>query len=287
MRSGYFFALAVLAVGGLACGRAENPVTEPTTKFATLAQGTSVPLILLDMLEAGQAKEGQFVALVVATDVKDAGGESVIPKGTPVEGQVTWSRSEGTLSSLANQPARLAITVKGLIAPSGQEVALSVDPENSGAAFQFTRENTTPFAPNASVRDALAKPENQKLLKQLSDMFAGQSVGSLSFDVDTALQSLAESSGLQATRDFAKGGKGKFDELSQAIHDLRKPGNAPLSLLANTTLLTSVVELAGLVNQAGDQIGGMLKGRTIRAYPGTQVPAFLSRETSLAIKVNP
>src|SRR5688572_26788030 len=87
------------------------PVNQQAATPIVVPKGAPVALVLAKQLNAGEAKEGEFVPLLVFEDVKIA-GRTAIPKGTLAEGEVTWSRSEGTLSGLVNTPARLEIKLK-------------------------------------------------------------------------------------------------------------------------------------------------------------------------------
>lgn len=60
---------------------------------ATLRNGSSIQLILLDELRSGRTKRGTRVVYEVADDVRDEYGRVLIRKGTKAYGQVTQSRA--------------------------------------------------------------------------------------------------------------------------------------------------------------------------------------------------
>src|SRR5262245_27815736 len=118
-----FTALVLLVGCVIGCGRNDSS-SEPVGKEVTIAKGAEVDLLLLRQIEAGSTREGTLVPFMVAEDVRNPTGDVVIEKGTIAEGEVTWSRSEGTMSGMMRKPARLEVAIKRTRAPGGETILL-------------------------------------------------------------------------------------------------------------------------------------------------------------------
>lgn len=273
--------ICLLALISLVWGCAQSPemATVPAPPIV-IPKGTAIPLILAKQLNAGEARPGEFVPLLVADDVL-IDGRVAIPKGTLAEGEVTWSRSEGTLSGLMNQPARLEVKLKSLKLDK-VEAPLAVDPEDPGQAFAFTRENTgKPAANEAKVDELLQDELNRQLAEKLAELFDGQNPDLTTPDSKLALDRIAGQMGLDDTKRMLDSGETNVGKLASTIQRLQKGDLSGIAKGDLTLSLGAVMELANLVGGLGDKVSRTLKGRTIRAYPGTKVEALAAEEIKL------
>lgn len=274
------WAVALLATGSIiGCSKPPDISASPPPPL-TVAKGTSIPLILAKQLNAGDARSGEFVPFLVAEDVM-VDGRVAIPKGTLAEGEVTWSRSEGSLSGLMNQPARLEVKIKGLKLNSGG-APLAIVLDDPGAAFAFTRDNTgKPATDEAKVEELLKDELNKQLAEKLTELFDGKSPDLSTPDAQSALQRVASEMGLMDTTKLLDQGKTNVGQLAGTIERLQRGDLSGVAKGDLSLSLGAVMELANLVGGLGDKLSRTLKGRTIRAYPGTRIEAFLVEEIKI------
>jgi len=252
----------------------------PETTLKALPRGQSIPLVLATNLNAGEAKEGQEVALLVAEDVK-VDGQIVIPKGTPAKGEVSWSRSEGTLSGMMGQPARLEVKIKELEL-SQESLQLATDENEPSKPYSFTRSNTgNSVTPHLGVDHLLKEEATRQVLEKLDKAFNGESVDLNSDEGKKALIEIARQSGLSDTQKLLDSGKGDIGQLQDVISRLQRGDVSGLAKGDLSLSLNSVLELANLVGGLGDRLSRTLKGRTIHASAGTPVTAFAAESKSL------
>jgi hypothetical protein len=236
-------------------------------------------------LESGRSKEGSPVSLMVAADVKDTAGHVVIPRGALATGSVKWSRGQNTLGALSNRPPRLTINVESTEAVTGDAVLLSADgPDVEDEAIAFTRSNTGKQVDTAKLEALLKDPATSKSLEKLAQMF---SEGDTNGFEDTpeakeALAKVADELGLNETKRVVEGNE--LDKINSLMSGLRKGGAvATLASGGGTAALAAVTELAGVAGEVGDRLGGMLKGRSIKAYAGTPVKAKTKAPVSVTV----
>jgi hypothetical protein len=235
-------------------------------------------------LESGVTDKDASVALMVADDVKDAKGIVVVRKGTPAKAKVTWSRREGTLSGLVNQPARLQIDLQSISTVDGQSVDLSAAKEKD-EEFDLTRGNTGK-TPIAEKLEQLAKdPSKEQVLRQIETMFKEGKAPDLTQPEGKAqFAQIVKDMGLEQTHKLVEEGQmGKAQELVSRIRE-----GATLTALATGGTLAAagaVLELANVAGHVGSRFGRILHGRNIKAYVGTPVPAFVQK--AVVVKVPP
>src|SRR5688500_17851987 len=136
------FVLAIGVMGALAFGCAPEPVAKAVeVQTSKLEKGTKIKAVLLKELTSGGTNEGAEVPTMVSEDVKDAAGKVLVPRGTPVAGKITWSRTEGTLGSLTNNPARLKFKFIGGKTADGKDFKLSAK-SDADEEFELNRDNT-------------------------------------------------------------------------------------------------------------------------------------------------
>jgi hypothetical protein len=272
------WALALLPlVFVLGCAKPEAVVTAAPI---TVSKGTAIPLMLAKQLNAGEAKEGDYVPLLVAENVI-VNGSTVIPKGTLAEGEVTWSRSEGSLSGLMNQPARLEVRIKGLKLDSGS-VALCALQEEPDKPYAFTRENTgKPVTDEAKVEELLKDELNRQLAEKLADLFDGKTPDMSTPDAQAALQKIAGEMGLNDTSKLLAQGQSNVGQIAGTIERLQRGDISGIAKGDLSLSLGAVMELANLAGGLGDKLSRSLKGRTIRAYPGTRLEVFVASDATV------
>lgn len=239
-----------------------------------LEKGTPVSLILAKQLNAGSSKEGEVVPLLVAEDVLAPDGSVIIAKGTPAKGEVSWSRSEGTLSSLMNRPARLVIRLQSIEGTT--PVPLCANKDTGAPEYELTRENTgVPGGDRPDLDDLLKDEASRRIAEALNDAFEGKTVDLSTPDAKAALDQIATKMGLTETR------KADLGQVSGTIDRLQHGDFSGLAKGDVSLTLGAVMELANLAGGLGSKISRSLKGRTICAYPGTKVEAYTSQAVTL------
>lgn len=282
------FGLLWMAAGCQKTPTSAEPGPESAAKSAEpgpieLPAGTRVPLRLLATLEAGRAKEGAPVVLMVAEDVKGADGRVAIRQGALARGEVVWSRSEGTLSGLLGEPARLHVRLDKVLAVDGSELALAADRNDADRPYEFTRANTRPPSQPARLESALQDDEVRQLAEQLAMAYAGEQDTDFLRDEGSraALNRLAEQLSLNETRRLLGAGSQPANRLGSAL-DLVRRGDIRALAAGDAALgLAAVGELANVAGQVGSRFSRMLRGRTIRAFAGTEVEAFLAEDVQV------
>jgi hypothetical protein len=278
--------LPIILVSGLllaGCG-AQPQAEAKQVEEATLAAGTPVQAILLQEISAGATDEGEEVALMVSEDVKDAKGRVVVPKGSPVVAEVTLSRSEGTLSALMNQPARLNVRFKTLRAADGTTVELSADLEDREAEFEFTRANTGRGEPSRKLESLLEDEANEEAMAALQQLFESGDVRSLdSADTRDRLQRIADEIGLEGTSRVIR--QNELSQVGDLLQAVRRGSNlATLASGGSLAVVDAALELASVAGHVGGRLSRMVKGRTIRAHVGTPVTAYVVEEVVVKIR---
>lgn len=214
--------------------------------------------------------------LVVDHDVK-VNNELAIPKGTTVQGFVSQSRSEGTLSGLMNRPARLAIKVP-ILTIGGSDVPLELDSDDE---FEFDRSNTSTAA--LDLRKELEDPRMREILSQLVQSLDSSNMSSsMEGAVNDTLREIAESCGLT---DLAKASTLQKNSLQSMMSDLSSTqGIARLAAGGDLELaLSATSQLIRLGESAADRLGKSLKGRTIRAPIGMEIEARTVSPVTLTV----
>jgi hypothetical protein len=285
-----FLLASALVVAG--CAPGSGGVA--TTKYGTLAAGTELVLSLLGQLEAGQAKEGDKVPLVVSQDVRDDSGNVLIPRGAVVQGEVSWSRSEGSLSGLARQPARLAIRVPEIRTPEGDPVRLVAKLDKPDEPFMFTRDNTGKIelestevqnarghvAESAKVV-ALDKAEIEKIRSEIEAAIKTGEFERLQNDAEfkSAMEKLANDLELSSVRRVVVSEHGKPSGLQKAKELMlcaEKGTFVNLSGPEMALAMETIEQLGNAARQIDRKVSGMIKGRTIKAYMGTPVKMYVA-----------
>ena len=260
--------------GAVVVGCAPKPVPEVPPKL--VARGTPVRLILLDTLDSGGSDDGSRVALMVAEDVV-AGGQVVVRRGAPAEGVVAYSRAAGTLSALANTPARLSIRLERTWAVDGSEIALSAEADPN-EPYSFTRSNTSLGAGEAALPEGTAGADAQKLLESVAaNLEEGRPLDLRAEAPSRALTDAADRLGMGATKRLIQGGE--ISKASSLLDQVRRGGSA--AALVNGAALPTVaaaLELAKWAGDVGSRMSKMLKGRNIKAHLGTPVPAVVAKD---------
>ncbi|HJP84224.1 MAG TPA: hypothetical protein VJ835_12050 [Fimbriimonadaceae bacterium] len=273
MRYMSFLACAALLVG---CATQ----SAPPEQAIHLEKGTKVNLILAKQLNAGEANEGEYVPFLVSEDVM-SGGKVAIPKGSVVAGNVTWSRSEGTLSGLVNKPARLEVQIEKLNL-GNRNIKMAADLEHPEEPYEFNRENTgKPTADDAKVDELLKDELNRRFAEKLDELFQGKSPELSGTEAQDTLKKIAGEMGMTDTTRLLDQGKSDVTAIGSTIERLQRGDLSGLATGDLSLSLGAVMELANLVGRLGDRFSRALKGRTIRAYPGTKVEAYVAESIDL------
>lgn len=247
-----------------------------------LKAGTSVKLILMRQLEAGKEKEGDEVLFIVGEDVLAANGGIAIEKGAGVKAVVKQSRGENALSGITNRPGRLAVefvevkTVDGQTLPIGAESA-------GGGIYSFTRANT-------GKQDVIEKLERLSGDQNVKDTLARIQTSFTNgeapkFDDPKSKEALAKiSKELDLKALGAAIAEDRMGEVSAFFESTKTASAAASALTAGGITFAAVMELADVAGDIGNKFTRMLGGRTIRAYPGTEVTAFIGKSTEVRTK---
>lgn len=252
------------------CRRSEPiPVaaTPAPPRTVTLAVGTPVKLVLFDELTSGGSEKGMEVRLALAEAVEG------LPAMSPATAVVSWSRTEGTLGGLTNRPARLNLEMKSLKGPNGEEIPISADPKEP-KDYELNRANT-------GRPEAIAQREPEEV-----DVSMGVAVQELiqkgqSGGLDPKqVGDLARKLGMNETAKLADAGQlDRVQSLCRAVRD-----GGTIAGLASGGTVAAAMELINLAGDMGHRLGRTLGGRNIRAYPGTVVPAYVARDTTITLR---
>lgn len=252
-----------------ACHRSEPPApSPPTTPFVrtiTLPAGTHVKLVLFDELTSGGSEKGTTVRLALAEAIDG------LPAMSPATAVVSESRTEGTLGGLMNRPARLNLTLQALTGPHGEAIPLSANPKEP-KDFELNRANT-------------GRPDTPQKAPEEVDVSAGAAIQSLiekgeSGGLDARqVGDLARKLGMGETAKLADAGR--LDDVRRLVQSVRQ--GAAVAGLASGGTVAAALELVNLAGDMGHHLSRSLGGRNIRAYPGTVVPAYIARDTTVTI----
>jgi hypothetical protein len=237
-------------------------------RSVALAKGSEVRLLLVTPLEAGGTKSGDAVQFVVAEDVrvKDA---VVIAKGSAARGEVTNSRGEGMLSGLTNQPARLEVKVTEITAADGTKIP-------STTVYSFNRGNTGRTEVMAKIERLLGSENTKAAMEGLRKRIeSGENIDLNSPEMKKSLAEIGNELGIEELADAAT--SGKASELADTVRMLRSGA----SLLDGGLSLGGALQVINVVDQAGKRLDRMLRGRTIRAHPGTPLNATTADKVNL------
>ncbi|CAN5397318.1 hypothetical protein BH11ARM1_BH11ARM1_05000 [soil metagenome] len=243
--------------------------------------GTTVKAIILSELTSGGSSQGEKVPMMVSEDVHDTSGHVIIAKGSPLEGEVTWSRSEGTLGSMMNKPARLKIKFKTVKAVDGSLIQLGADSEDK--EFEFNRENTGMVQASAAVQNLEDTKDHQLVITSLQSFFANGNSSELEKpEIQAELAKMADQLGMPQTANLAK--EDQIGKLTNLMTQIKSGANmSSMSGDGGSALRGAAMELIGVVGQLGSKLDRTLGGRNIRAYVGTPVEAKI--ETSSQVKI--
>lgn len=263
--------LAILA--GCSAAQQQAPAAMPL-EAVKLEAGTPVKAILMKELTSGGTNEGEDAPLMVSEDVKDAKGRVLVPKGSVVTSKVTWSRSEGTLGSLLNQPARLKIKIENLKAVDGALVKLSAE-KGKFEEFELNRENTGRITASEQLEKVAGDKSNDLALEAVRDLFEkGEGAKLDSPETRQKLAAIAQELGLPTTTKVMQ--ENQVAKVTDLVQQIRR--GTSLANLANggsASLVDAAIELAGVAGQIGDRLGRIVGGRNIRAYVGTPVQVYV------------
>lgn len=275
-------AIGIVVVGAIGAGILYGK--EMLVKPQTVVQGATVPLILMREIEAGKAKEGDEVLFIVAEDIKARDGGIAIAKGAAVKATVTQSRGENMLSGITNRPARLSVKFDEVKAVDGQVIPLSASVAGGGDAMHsFTRANTGKQDVIEKLEKLSADDEVRKTFDQIKDSFSeGKAPDFNDPKTKEALAKISKELDLKALGKAIA--EDRAGEVADALRSTRDIGSAARALTSGSVTLSAVMELAGVVGDVGGKFSRVLGGRSIKAYPGTEVMAYVARQSQVRTK---
>lgn len=283
MVAGAWIALIVAAAGCQGKQEAPTPASAPKVVEVEIPSGTKVTAVLLKQLESGIDDEGTEFPMLVAEDVKDPQGHVLIRQGTPMQGRVTWSRREGTLSGLMNQPARLKFAFESTVASDGTGLDLCADPKQPDEAYELNRGNTGLLSNRKQIEEIASDEKNGQALAAMQDLFEnGDSAKLETEESRQRLAMIAQKLNLPGIAQVAQ--QNEMGKVKRLLDQLRQ--GASLSKLAPAATqgpvgLTAIMEMADVCRSVNDRMNHATHGRNIKAYVGTPLTAY----TKSAVKV--
>ena len=262
------------------CG-SKNGTAAAVGPEAVAPKGAEVSLVLLRQVEAGSTREGTLVPFMVAEDVRNSEGKVVLERGAIAEGEVTWSRSEGTLSGLMRKPARLEVSIKRTRAPGGETIPLQADKENPREGYAFTRANTGLQDARVDTRQGVNLTEQVR--DSVDEFFETGDSSKLDAqeEVREWLSRMASENGMNDLR-------GKMDghtsDLEKVVRNVRDGSIMSLAGPEMVLAVNAVMELGRLAHSVERSIGSKIKGRTIKAYVGTPARAYVAEDVKVHAK---
>lgn len=250
----------------MGCG-ASKPQSARNTPIVIPA-GHEISVMLLTPLESGGTPKGEVATFVVASDVM-VGDRIAVPQGTQVKAIVTNSRGAGAMSSMLNQPARLAIEFEPINLGS-VSIPLENPDKKGSAVYTFSRENTG-IPANSFLASALQDDNKRAALSELADLVENASADGSRID-DRRLREMVDELNLSHVKsmlDASDAAGAKSDELAGVLRALRT--GATLSTGDIGLALGAIEELGGVAGEVTGTLKGIFKGRNIRAHVGTKV----------------
>lgn len=290
------FLLLPVAAAIAGCQGARSNSQDPKLESARLEKNQAVELMLLAPIESGDCPKGMIVDLAVAKDVVSRDGTVILPVGTHMTGEITWSRAAGAVSALINQPARLAMRVRPTRLATGEELKWIADPDaKEPEEFEFTLENVGGNTVAPQVESALADARKKALLEELSRAIES---GAASEELEKLLSEDPTVGGLMGELGYAKANEfmanGKeaergFRRLLNSANDLRSGNLGALSSGELSLAMAAIEEIGGLANQVTGVLKGIFKGRNIRAKVGQRLTVYASDavDVRLPVKIEP
>lgn len=238
---------------------------------------TPVHAILLTELTSGGSQKGDPVMMMTTDEIKDGSGNVLVPKGASMIGDVTWSRAEGTLGSLTNEPARLNFKFKSLILPDGSTADVSASPDQADADYELNRENTG-FVSTSRQIDALAEgSDNAAAMAVLQNLVQS---GKLNEQDKAKIADLAQQLDLPATTKAVT--NEDIDKVASLIQKVRQGATVgSLASGGSMVVVDAAIELIDAAGELGDRLSRTLGGRNIHAYVGTPVTAYVEEDTEV------
>ncbi|HEV8494928.1 MAG TPA: hypothetical protein VGR76_21795 [Candidatus Angelobacter sp.] len=109
---------------GQASAPAQNPPGPSTAVIDEVGAGTEIHAALDTPLSSKTSKPGDRFTATVSDPVRAANGAIVIPAGARVEGEVSESEDEKTLTALKDKP-KLSLRLRDVVLPTGQTLPLT------------------------------------------------------------------------------------------------------------------------------------------------------------------
>lgn len=245
--------------------------------------GTSMKLILMRQLEAGKEQEGAEVPFIVAEDVLAANGGVAIEKGAIVKAVVKQSRGENALSGVLNRPGRLAVSFVEVKTVDGQTLPVAADAGGKEELYSFTRANTGKQDVIEKLERLSSDADVKATLDKIQSAFSTGEAPT--FDDPKSKEALSKISKELDLKALGKAiAEDRVGEISNALASTKNLGAAASALTSGNVTLAAVLELADVAGDVGSKLQRMLGGRTIRAYPGTEVTAYIAQGAEVRTK---
>lgn len=280
-------AIASLAIAMSGCqngGGSAKPEV-PAPKVVTLRAGTPVSLVLMTPLESGGTPEGSVVAFMVADDVRDEAGNVLIPKGSPAQGEVSWSRREEMLGGLTNRPARLKVALKATVDAAGQPVDLCADTAKPEEPYELNRGNTGTQGAAASLDALMQDDQDKAVIEALSQTLDGADNALLEADDSRQrLSRIAEKLNMPSLQSLAQQNQlGKAKNLLNQMRRTDPVNEVARHMTSDAPALAALLEWTGVSTAVQGRLEGLTHGRNIKAYLGTPVTAFVAKDGTVTV----
>lgn len=245
-------------------------------KVLMLPVGTKVPLVLTSTLSSGGSKVGDIIELLVTDDLK-LGKEIVIERGTKVQAEVTRSRGATAATAVANQPARLEITLKPVSTRDGHTLKLV---GSDGPVYEFTQQNTAGRKDAAKIDRLWETPEGKAALETLR---TSSTDGGLHAPDPASLQKVADAVGMENTKKFLA--KPRQDQPADKLLGAMAKGDWATAAGVDQVLgVLALGEIASVTRAVDDKVRGIFKGNNIEATVGTPVMVKTGEKYSLTVQ---
>jgi hypothetical protein len=239
-----------------------------------LAEGTSVPALLLTELTAGESKVESPVFLAAAKPILAEDGRLLIEKGSIIEGRLATSRSGGLLERMAGSEPLLELEMCRVKAADGSWIPLG-RPEGPDGPVRVPLPRPK-FDAAAAAGDLIARAKDSDLAKAMQKGWSLEQLKDLDW-IDQIRKSARE-------LDLPRVQAATTEALIKARKELDQAGRGDFSRLKDVDLAESAQlwrELESSARRAGAAAQDALRGPARRAGAGTPVQFAVSRSAEV------
>jgi hypothetical protein len=187
------------------------------------------------------------------------------------------------LSGLMNKPARLEVKFVEVKTVDGQTLRLAANTTGADDGHDFTRSNTGKVDLAERLDRIKGDADVQSTLKQIQDSFTtGKAPDFSDPKSKEALAKIAKELDLKSLGDAVA--QDRAPEIAEFMGSANKAKTTVGAFSSGNLTFAAVMELADVAGDVGSKLSQMIRGRTIRAYPGTEVTAYTAEKTQVRAK---